>query len=112
MNWLQQLLHAFKSILGQFSSFIRIRLLDSKIEVAQKVLGSLESIPTPDPGRTVTQKLHLSEEEMATLSHGSLGIHTFYFREHVFWKQFAEVKVPETPNDDGWWPLNLISGLQ
>ncbi len=85
-HWFFQMLHVIKNWFGYLSNFIYVRLLDTKIEVASKVLDALVSKEQP---RT---KLSLTSSEMETLSNGSLGNHTFYFRTHAFWNEFAQVE--------------------
>ncbi len=89
-NWIAWVFHVFKTLFGLLSNFIRNRLLDTKIRVAQKVIHGLERLPATVDQRS-HHKLILSLNEMRTLSHGTLGNKTLYFRESSFWQDFAEV---------------------
>jgi hypothetical protein len=89
-NWVMRILHIFKNWFGLLSNYIRNRLLDTKIRVAQKVLHGLETMS--EIGAPLTDnKLILSPNEMRTLSHGTLGRKTLYFRENAFWQASTEV---------------------
>ena len=83
-HWFFQQLQMIKNWFGYLCNFIYVRLLDTKIEVAQKVLNTLES------DESSSTKLALTSLEMQTLTNGDLGTRTYYFRTHAFWSEFAE----------------------
>lgn len=84
IHWFFRMLHLIKNCFGYLSNFIYVRLLDTKINVARKVLGALESNTEPH------SKLTLSSLEKEMLSNGALGNCTYYFRTHTFWSEFSQ----------------------
>lgn len=87
-HWFFQMLHVIKNWFGYLSNFIYVRLLDTKIQVARKVLNALESSDAQDA------KLTLTPLEKETLENGTLGNCTYYFRAHSFWNEFAQNDSP------------------
>lgn len=83
-HWFYHLLQSFKDFFGRLSSFIKARLRVSKIQVAQKVMDAMASATEKNPAC-----LSLTPLEMTTLSHGSLGQKTLFFREAPFWNQIT-----------------------
>lgn len=87
-HWFYLTLQIFKDFFAQYLNFVKARLLETKIQVAQKVLEALKSAPEEGLIRR-KPSLTLFPSEMTTLSNGVLGHKTLFFREHPFWKQMT-----------------------
>jgi hypothetical protein len=95
-HWFYHVLQIFKNFFAQFSGFIKARLLETKIQVAQKVVNSLKNSPEGERPRSFTS-VTLLPNELTTLSHGSLGRKTLFFRQHAFWQQLTAPAITLQP---------------
>ncbi len=82
-HWFYKILQVFKGILGQLLTCMKERLLETKIQVAQKVVDTLKKSPSGNANITHVD-LTLTSSEMNTLSRGALGRRTLFFRDRVF----------------------------
>ena len=82
-HWFYKILHVFKALFGRLFTYINERLLETKIQVAQKVVDTLKHSSEKNT-HIMHVDLTLSSSEMNTLSHGALGSRTLFFRDRVF----------------------------
>lgn len=81
-HWFFKILQIFKQLFGQLFHVIRERQLETKIKVAQKVIGELKK-SAKEASQTLVLDLKLSPSETKTLKHGSLGNQTLFFRNKL-----------------------------
>ena len=105
-HWFYLIVEGFKAFFAQYFNFIKEQLLETKLQVAQKVVDSLDRIPE-DNFQLSHPRLTLTNSELNTLSQGTLGSKTLFFRENSFWSSVCTSPGSEIKPADGWRNQNL-----